>query len=191
MYYKYYKDYLGVYVPNGDILNGAPVYKNENGKMIHIRHERTVWSVGDADAVHDKGVLRADNQRAASPCLATATDWEFWDDRKGRNIPIHSIDFTLTCGKSQGDSLPFPRSICSKLAKLCLLLFHCFVLFIDQIYFDPGELGAIIVSGGQIISGGGSKLQNLASVEVILENFNRVVCKLPSLPFSRHECSDY
>ena len=111
MYYKYYKDYLGVYVPNGDILNGAPVYKNENGKMIHIRHERTVWSVGDADAVHDKGVLRADNQRAASPCLATATDWEFWDDRKGRNIPIHSIDFTLTCGKSQGDSLPYPRSM--------------------------------------------------------------------------------
>ena len=111
MYYKYYKDYLGVYVPTGDILNGAPVYKNENGKMIHIRHERTVWSVGDADAVHDKGVLRADNQRAASPCLATATDWEFWDDRKGRNIPIHSIDFTLTCGKSQGDSLPFPRSM--------------------------------------------------------------------------------
>ena len=76
---------------------------------------------------------------------------------------------------------------CSKLAKLCL---HCFVLFIDQIYFNPGELGAIIVSGGQIISGGGSKLQNLASVEVILGNFNRVVCTLPSLPFSRHECSD-
>ena len=111
MYYKYYKDYLGVYVPTGDILNGAPVYKNENGKMIHIRHEGTEWSVGEADIANGKGVLRAENKRAASPCLATATDWEFWDDRKGRDIPIHSIDFTLTCGKSQGDSLPYPRSM--------------------------------------------------------------------------------
>ena len=67
------------------------------------------------------------------------------------------------------------------------------ILYIRRLYFidtgpylQPGETGAIIVSGGQIISNKGANVENLATVEVLFEDGRRW-CTLPSLPYSRHE----
>ena len=56
-------------------------------------------------------------------------------------------------------------------------------------YLQPGETGAIIVSGGQIISNKGANVENLATVEVLREDGTRW-CTLPSLPYTRHEYSE-
>ena len=66
----------------------------------------------------------------------------------------------------------------------------CTFYFIDTgPYLQPGETGAIIVSGGQIISNKGANVENLATVEVLFEDGRRW-CTLPSLPYSRHEYSE-
>ena len=70
-------------------------------------------------------------------------------------------------------------------------LFLCLILLFIDIgpYLQPGETGAIIVSGGQIISNKGAKVENLATVEVLRED-GTPWCTLPSLPYSRHEYSE-
>ena len=54
-------------------------------------------------------------------------------------------------------------------------------------YLQPGETGAIIVSGGQIISGGGRNRQYLKTVEVLRQD-GSPWCTLPDMEFARYEC---
>ena len=98
---KHYIDHLGVYKPTGEIQNGAPVYKNENGKKIFFKdnewHAVDVFTDGSEEVVG----LKATNKHASSPCLATATDWSvrltFGDFRWVIISP-----FPVTCNQNSG-----------------------------------------------------------------------------------------
>ena len=70
-------------------------------------------------------------------------------------------------------------------------LFYCIyctvIVYLLGPYLQPGETGAIIVSGGQIISGGGRDRQYLKTVEVLRED-GSPWCTLPDMEFARYGC---
>ena len=68
---------------------------------------------------------------------------------------------------------------------LIQIIFYCIHCTFLGPYLQPGETGAIIVSGGQIISGGGRDRQYLKTVEVLREDGSSW-CTLPDMEFARY-----
>ena len=97
---KHYIDLLGVYKQTGEIQNGAPVYKNENGKKIFFKDNE--WHAVDffPDGSEEVVGLKATNKHASSPCLATAT----WSVRLtfGDFRWVIISPFPVTCNQNSG-----------------------------------------------------------------------------------------
>ena len=94
---KHYIDLLGVYKQTGEIQNGAPVYKNENGMKIFFKDNE--WhAVNFYTDSPEEVVMKATNKHASSPCLATATDWSV--RYNGEWVIISP--FPVTCNQNSG-----------------------------------------------------------------------------------------
>ena len=92
---RWFRDSVGTYEATGEKHEGAPVYKNSNGKYVY-RHSDGIWhnnSVVGGHSPTDGGWRSVDT---SAKCPATVSQWEYHNYYAGHYI---SGDITVKCGQ--------------------------------------------------------------------------------------------